>query len=62
MKSEYLMGFVVVGTVAFLVLVVWVPMVWSSRRNQRNRMAVLLTTESDDRARVLYLLNKVNKK
>lgn len=61
MKSEYLMGFVVVGTVAFLVLAVWLPVILTGRRIQRKRVDTMLA-ESNERARVLYLLNKVTKK
>ena len=61
MKSEFMIGFILVGTVAFAVLAVWLPVLITGRSIQRKQMDTLLA-KSDDRARVLYLLNKVNKK
>lgn len=61
MKSEYLSGFIVVGSVAFLVLAVWLPVLLTGRHIQRKRVDKMIA-ESNDRTRVLYLLNKANKK
>lgn len=64
MKSEYVAGFVLVGMVCFLLLSVWIPLLFISRRIQNKRLGMYDSMVSDqlERKRVLYLIDKIGKK